>query len=440
MAAAVCCFLYRIIKINSGIMPVLELGFFYTLLVVFYFTFPLIVYLGNGNEFLLISDSRLRTAAPSPDEMSQIAWYYVLYMMGFTVFYTLVRGKEGYSLKAIPAQKIENMRFVVTVACYVVVSAIILAVNQAYHLGDAENYAETYFVFWELPTFVRQVYYHAGSCKITIQIVLIVMMMRNLKKYRYIIYGLVLFEFMTTITTLHARSSLVFTMFSVLLAYNYFVKRLKVKYILGFFATLLSVFIILGQLRSGGEVLSSSLLGFFSHNEFEAVFGTLFHYNQQVQIGDAMEVSVLRAWLNDVQNIIPQQLLPFQKIDISHTYSVTYIAGLADQGGGYPGGTLLEAIIGLGLIDSLLKGAVIGSIFGYIFRKCMLEKRSFWKALIYIWVTVLSYKTFARGTFYLVPQFLYDFVVPIVIIAGISAILNGAVKAGRKKTTGLFVP
>ena len=206
---------------------------------------------------------------------------------------------------------------------------------------------------------------------------------------------------------------------------------MKVKHIVLALIPMLLVFLILGQLRSGSDVIFSSLLSILSHNEFEAVFGTLFDYNQNARMGQPMAIPFIQTWLADFQNIIPQQFLPYEKIDISHTYTMAYIPEFHAIGGGFPGGTLLEAIIGLGLYDAFLKGAIVGTVSGYIYKKCMIEKRTYMKSAMYIWIVVLSYKTFARGTFSLVPQFLYDFLVPVATIAILSSIMKGALRPIR---------
>jgi hypothetical protein len=426
MIAAVSGFTYRLAKLNSGVIQVFELGFFYMAIVLLYFLFPITGYLLNDKKFIFISDVRLAAATPSPEDVAEIGWYYIVYAFGFISFYLLARSRKAYGVVYTPPEKTNDIRLTITIAAYFAISLLLLMIKIRYDMWDVTTYGETFVVYWQLPTIIRQLYNHLSAITVTVQISIIIVIFTQFPKYRYWVYGLILFELVDAFLTMHSRSLLFFTLFSTVLAYHYSVKQLEKKHIVLILLFMLLMFITYGRIRDSREFLFSNLLGIFSGNEFESVFGTLFDYNYNAKIGNVLAISYVQTWMSDLFNLIPQQFLPFEKVDISHSYSMAYIPGLDIAGGGFPGGALLEAIMGMGLLDAFLKSAITGIIFSYVYRKCMLEKRTCLRSTIYIWVMVMSYKAFSRGTFILVPAFFYDFVIPVAIIQIMTSVVDVA--------------
>jgi hypothetical protein len=430
MLATVIFFAYKIRTKNNGVIPFFELGLFYALIVFLYFAFPVALYVLNGNQFLIISDHRLVNAWPTPGEMAEVSWYYVCYMLAYTGAYISKR-------KAVPCVDIDRNNkhiskdpylLIATVTTYIFIFIFLTVIEYLYQLNAVTNYGETYLVVWQLPTFIRQIYNHAGVIKITTQIVLIILIFSSIKKYKYHIMVLWIgFEITNVIITQHGRSALIFFMFTALLAHHYLVKPLKIWILILASMSVLLAFNALGQMRGSGEVFAS-VLSIFAKNEFEAVFATVFDYLQIIKAGSNFDIPLYNAWFADLLNIIPQQIAPFEKIDLNHFYSLTHMVEVAEQGGGFPGGTLLEAMMGLGIFDTIWKGTVVGYVFGYIHNKCILTNKTMMKTIIYIWIIVLSYKTFSRGTFMLVPSFMFDFIVPIAFIKIISYLIKGVTK------------
>lgn len=424
-------FILIILKINKEMAPVFELGPFYAIIVFIYAIFPLSFYMLNGMKFSLISDERLFFSSPTPKEMSEVAWYYVVYLLFFTVSYTLLRIKKlpsnvHYDTKS---KNCDAVFFGVAVFTYVLLTIFLAVIGRIYHLNEATSYSDSYLVVWQLPTFLRQINNHLISIKMTLQLILLVGLMKNFNKNKYIIFAWLLFELISSSVALQSRTGMMFLLLSATLAYNYFVKPIKLITILTMMFSMLLLFTILGQLRTSSNILlNSGLLGILTHNEFEAVFGTLYHFhNNTISTPVAIDISWFTIWTSDITNLFPQQILPFVKVDLSYIYTKNFVPELLELGGNFPGGTLLEAMMGLGLFDACLKGLVVGVLFAYIYRSCILNNKQFIKSVFYIWVTVLSYKTFSRGTFLLVPSVFYDFILPIVAITFVSNIIKGAV-------------
>lgn len=432
-------FVIKISAMNKETATIFEIGPLYALIVFVYAIFPLSFYILNGMQFSIISDERLFLSSPTPKEMAEIAWYYVAYLFCFSIAYFLLRSKKisvMHNFHGTRSKDCDAVFFAVSVFLYILLNIFLALVAKLYHLNDVADYSNTYLSVWQLPTFLRQIYNHSLSIKMTLQLILLVGLIRNFDKNKYIIFVWLLLELVTSSLALQSRTGLMFLFLSSAFAYHYFVKPIKLTTLFFISFSMLLLFTVLGQLRTGSDIfLKIGLLTLLTHNEFEAVFGTLFHFNNNsISSPINFDISWLSVWTADILNLIPSQLLPFDKIDLGHLYTEHYVPELLEMGGNFPGGTLLEAMLGLGLFDACLKGLVVGFIFAYIHRSCILGKNSFAKSVFYIWVTVLSYKAFSRGTFMLVPAFFYDFLLPVVFIYSFSALVKGAVASSNRPT------
>ena len=101
---------------------------------------------------------------------------------------------------------------------------------------------------------------------------------------------------------------------------------------------------------------------------------------------------------------VPQQLLPIKKIDPSEWY--LGVKGINDQTG-YMFGVIAQSVIGFGLLELALRGAVLGVIFAAAGRWYTRRSSRFLPTLFYVWLCVWSYYTFRASTFYLLSPIIY---------------------------------
>jgi len=109
-------------------------------------------------------------------------------------------------------------------------------------------------------------------------------------------------------------------------------------------------------------------------------------------------------------------LFPIHKLDPSNWYVQTFYPDYADHGGGFAFGAIAESLAGLGWIDVIWRGALIGWIFGRIRKYFAMSAATFWRYLFYLWVTVFCYQTFRVTTLVLLPRAIYLFALPAIIL------------------------
>jgi len=223
---------------------------------------------------------------------------------------------------------------------------------------------------------------------------------------------------------------------ALIITYHLFVKRFtrRATWLLCLAGLLL--FLGLGMIRmlhlySSDEAVVSLLA---SRNEFETLFANAYDLRELKATGQTDDIFP-GLYFSDVANLIPQQIMPFKKIDMAEWYVQTFYDYYAEGGGGFGFGAVSESIVGLGWIDLIWRGALVGWIFASIYRRFVTKKKSFWNYSFYLWVTIFSYQTFRTTTFILLPHAIYD-VLSVMVAADLLSklpawLMNSPSSAGR---------
>ena len=144
----------------------------------------------------------------------------------------------------------------------------------------------------------------------------------------------------------------------------------------------------------------------------------------QVLLANGLHVSWARAqgmigdlpWqmrLSDLFLMIPQQLLPFKKIDLSDWYIQQ--AHMDNQGIGLMFGVVAQSKIGFGLPEIMARGAVLGAVLALIHRQCVKHPTNLTAFIIYLWLCTSIYYTYRASTFYIATWAIYR-VIPFVLL------------------------
>ena len=143
----------------------------------------------------------------------------------------------------------------------------------------------------------------------------------------------------------------------------------------------------------------------------------------------------LAFYASDILAVVPQQLLPFAKLNPGSWYVEAYYPRFAEIGGAFAFGTVAESIVGWGWIDLIMRGAVLGAGLALMHRYFVNRAGSFWTFILYTWLTVQAYQLFRGSTFYLLPMFLYRFL-PVVVALKILAPLGERQRAVLHSPSG----
>jgi hypothetical protein len=109
-------------------------------------------------------------------------------------------------------------------------------------------------------------------------------------------------------------------------------------------------------------------------------------------------------YVSDFLAPVPQQLLPMKKVDPSVWY--LDVRGIND-GAGYMFGVVAQSVVGCGLIELALRGAIVAVLFAWAHRWYAQRSSQFLPTLVYVWLCVWSFYTFRASTFYLLSPIIY---------------------------------
>ena len=81
-----------------------------------------------------------------------------------------------------------------------------------------------------------------------------------------------------------------------------------------------------------------------------------------------MAIRTPSRYVSGLTAAIPSQVLPFEKIDRPAWYLSTFYPIFGDAGGGFACGAISQALVGFGLIELVLRGALVGFVFARVQR------------------------------------------------------------------------
>lgn len=142
-------------------------------------------------------------------------------------------------------------------------------------------------------------------------------------------------------------------------------------------------------------------------------FSNTLHTAKERIAGDKRLLSPLVAVASGFLMPVPQQLLPIEKIEPSQWY--LDLRGFDDRTG-YMFRVVAQSVIGFGLLELALRGALVGVLFAGMQRWYVRRSSRFLPTLGYVWLCVWSYYTIRASTFYLLSPILYRVLPAIALI------------------------
>ena len=391
---------------------VIEIGTVYSAVVVLYAVVPLVAFVAIGMQYEITNDIRMYALQPTPDEIARIGWLYVLHLAGFVVAYRLVRGRARLRFEWFRAAGRVRIAALVALLLFLLIYFRLLAL--VFNLSAA-TYQETYLALARLPLFVAQVTNHFDGMRFVVLVALLVALFADFRKYRVWIALALVAEAAVTFIRLGSRTEFVLLFFGAAFLYHWLVRPIRERWLVAGAFVLIGLFQLAGVLRSG--ILADTGEGFVRSlaytNEFEALFGNAFDVLRLKEDGliRHLPVSFL---LTDVFALVPQQLLPIEKLNPAGWYLSAFHPEAAAEGVGYAFGTIPESIVFGGSTEIVVRGALLGVLLAAVHRWCARQRRAFWPLVIYLWATLLVYQAFRNSTFCLLPYFVYR--IPLVIL------------------------
>ena len=161
----------------------------------------------------------------------------------------------------------------------------------------------------------------------------------------------------------------------------------------------LLLFLLAGLLRSDNADVSA--LAVFFNSEFTAVFVTPLDLHIRYPEGFAGQAP-FNIYTVDLLRLIPSQLLPFDKVNPGDWYASTFYEDYYAAGGGFAFGILAEIVLGQGIAEAIIRGALLGTIFALLANWLHRPGTSPVKIAAYIWLIVIGYQCYRDTTFSIV--------------------------------------
>ena len=412
--------------------PFIDVGISAIVISSVYILYPSITLLIAGLKLTELSDARLYSYNPTPSELARVIWWGGIYIFSLSSAYLIVRKKISTD-HTFQIESLERKQLYPLVSLSVLIIIFYQLVQLAFDVNLDPTYGSLEAGWGSLPLVLHQIIGKSIGIKSVFELALILILIINLKDWRC--KGILIFwaswVLLSTLITFGARSKAAFFFLAIFLAYQRSQKAVSPlkSIIMGFI--FLSLILSYGFLRDGMVFNDEILYALTATNEFQASFTNAFDLIYRREEGTLPDISTT-LYFADILRAIPQQLLPFEKMDQSQWY--LNLLGVGPGEGGYVFGVIPEAAIGLGLFELALRGVVLGAVLGFVHNWYYKNASKFWPTLFYIWLITIIYYTYRAGTFYII-IFVLTYFIPAVLMVKITSLFfdRQKINFGKKK-------
>jgi len=408
-----------------------DLGVVFSWIVFVYSWVPLFGIVLARSGYGTIHDSRFVINAPTNSEIFEVASCYMSFLIGFVALYLCIRrlGVKSYLLIR-PGGNDTALVFI----GFTFILSVSGLLTSSLGASEALDYAGSYTKYRHLPLLAQQIVGVLSQLKFTMLIaVMVYAIMRKPSNHKYvaILVACVLIE---TVLSGGSRAFGFLLAFAYLVCYSICVQHVKGRVVFMLFATGLVLFSIAGVLRTGGFEPELSIIGFFQKGESVAVFNNAL----DVLLRTKESSQALLDWnryFGDLARLVPQQFLWFDKLDMANWYVSTYFPGYHKSGGGLAFGSIAESLIGYGVVEALIRGAILGVGFAVVTNFCLTGRVGALKMVVYVWFVVISFQAVRDTTFTVFARFFLH-VFPVILILLSTRQISLAVSDGKAQKSG----
>jgi hypothetical protein len=381
-------------------LPVFEIGTLWVFVAFMYSVFPLINFWAGGMHWTLLSDNRLLTSNPDAFETGRFAWRYAAYMVPFVIVYLAVRRRAH--VPHTYMTPVYRSRAVSIVTIFIACQLFLIAISRLYGFSFRASYADIVAgqvqTMMVLPHFLLQIVSHVYQIHFFFIQLLMAICFRRWRslKYRVAVFVFMGWEFAQTVLIKGSRGELILLMITAVLLYHRLVRQLTLKVALTAAAGIIVIFNILGVLRFGEiTVLQDFDVPFLAAgNEFQTVFATSYDIWLRKHEG-ILPAPPPQLYFSDLYFMVPQQLLPFTKVDPSAWY--LDVAGIENVGLMF--GAVSQAIIGFDWAELILRGSLLGLLCALLHRWYVRRASRFWPTMLYLFLCVWTYYSMRQSSF-----------------------------------------
>jgi hypothetical protein len=383
-----------ILYFHDGQTPLFHAGFFAAGTALVYIALPAVFFAISGFEWSLTSDRRLALLNIQPEDVAGYVWRGALYLSAFCATYILMVRSLAKPPRtgSIPVAASDAAVCLLIIAvCFFCQIAVEVAFGVTLSEADAAFPADG--INPNLPLVIAQAIHNIAAIQRLAKLALVVALV-GLWKNRWAKIGLVIFlasELFSMIALFGPRTYFTFLVLAALLAFHKMVRPVSVPVLGACVVLFLALLLAYGYARS----YSIDVADFSTANEFQVLMVTALHVRDMVEGG--LRVPAQVPW-SELLMLIPQQLLPIDKIDPSIWYLVE--SGYSETGSGYMFGVQSQAEVGWGNPELFLRGVVLAVVLGLLHRQYVKRSGSFLATVSYIWLLTVIYYSYRAATFY----------------------------------------
>lgn len=409
---------------RRGKIPIDDIGMITALAILCYTVLPPLQLLLSGMQYTEESALPFYVLTPTAAELGGFTWWYVVYLLAFVVAYLLFDSHQDVErVKTNPPDRTTVVVFVLLLTALSAAMVYIAIVYQIDYGGVYdEHLADSYAAFLGMPLVFRQVFGIAQFALVIIKVALLLTIFLNWEKiiYRYILYAWLTLLVLTNALRMGSRTEMILLLLAAAIFHHRFVTPLKLKQALLVGFIVFSVFIIMGVMR-GTATLSGNLKNLTStvsdsqnmfaiNTEFQALFAGNYDLLRMKKTGDLKDLP-LQFRLYELSAIIPQQILPFQKLDIQD-----WVMSRSENSGAFMFSPISQSIIGFGFVELVVRAGLL-SLFFAKFRAWYLARKSrFWPTLLYFYILLTSFNTIRTTAFYILTVSIFFRFLPLYLL------------------------
>lgn len=419
---------------RDGRAPIDDIGVLWLGIFALYTTIPPISWLFQGCEYSPFA-GRLFQAQPDTSEVVSLLNIGLAYLLGFAMVYmNLLKRVNRPSVKAqanISSAKMKGALLIVLTA-----SLCGIVINKMGLIRASDSYIDSYSAIAELPLGLRQLLKMIGAFSSVATLVFLVALLQRWPRY----YWLLLFYAISLLVSINpegSRTEVATGLFGIVLAWHVLIRPIKTRWVLTGGALGLLVFLILGIIRNYGSLngAGDQGLGVVGFGEFDSIWANAVELLQSKQNNGI--VVPFAARFGELYSFIPSQFLWFDKLDLPNWYLDTYYPALKEQGGGLAFGIISQAIIGAGIFEAVIRGAILGIIISKIMKWVRMPTNTWWRFPLHLYILISVFQLIRYSTFIIWGNIVQTVFPTFVVIAIIGSLLKSFLTRNQKISTDI---
>jgi hypothetical protein len=393
-------------------LPVVDVGALCALITLIYAALPAVFYIKSGFQWSSLSEPRLLQMNTTPADVADVLWFVTAYLAAFCAAYLLFRG-PGMPGPNLPIRAAEGTGKAL-ISIFALATVYKIGVEHAFgvNLNPSNTELAASYGTTQLPLLLGQVTHNVlGIGRIAMLGIIAFVFARKDRRFGFVLAMWLLVEAYLTVSKMGSRTNFIILIIAAILSYHRLIKPIGPVLAISTGALLLGGVLGFGYFRDFGDRVTAAEF-WSAGTEFQALLANGLHVTWAKAHGLLTEVP-WQIKFNDVILLIPQQLLPFQKMDLSDWYIQE--AGVNNRGLGLMFGVVAQSELGFGLPEIIVRGAVLGAVLAFVHRRCVKHATGLTAFTFYLWLCTSIYYTYRASTFYIMTWAVYR-VIPFVLL------------------------